>query len=43
MLLTTPVVMVLERARGEPRAITHSPGLVSLLVPSFILTNKKRV
>ena len=32
----SPVVMVLDRANGEPNAMTHSPGLMSLLVPSFI-------
>ena len=42
MLLTTPVVMVLDSARGDPRAMTHSPGRVSLLVPSLRVKARTR-
>ena len=33
----TPAVMVLERERGEPSATTHSPGLMSSLLPNLAL------
>ena len=33
----TPAVMVLERERGEPSATTHSPGLISSLLPNLAL------
>ena len=29
--------MVLERERGEPSATTHSPGLMSSLLPNLAL------
>ena len=33
----TPAVMVFERERGEPSATTHSPGLMSSLLPNLAL------